>query len=88
MYIWERSGLGKDTLSEPQRMTMAIRPKPHLTLDRFDIDKPSLTARLRGMISHFADTVIQSWNSTQPITVIRLMRVVLEPATALPRKTL
>ncbi len=73
MYIWERSGLGENTLSEPKRITMAMRPKPHLKLDFFDFDKPSLTARLRGMISDFADTVTQSWNSTQPIKVIRLI---------------
>jgi hypothetical protein len=52
---------------------MAMRPKPHLTLDYFDFDKPALTAALRGMISNFADTVVQSWSSTQPVTVIRLI---------------
>ena len=73
MYIWERRGLEEDTLSAPQRLTMAMRPKPHLKFDFFDFAKPSLTARLRGMISNFADTVVQSWNSTQPIKVIRLI---------------
>jgi hypothetical protein len=73
MYIWERSALGEDTLSESKRITMAMRPKPHLQLDFFDFNQPSLTARLRGMISHFANTVLQSWNATQPITGIRLI---------------
>jgi hypothetical protein len=73
MYIWVGRGLAEDTLSEPKRTTLAMRPKPYLKLDGFDIDKASLTARLSGMVNNLANSVVLSWNSTQPIEVIRLI---------------
>ncbi len=73
MYIWERSGLGEETLRAPTRVTLAMRPKPYLRLDCFDFDQISLTVRLISLITNFADAIVQSWNSARPITVIRLV---------------
>jgi hypothetical protein len=73
MYIWEHGGLGENTFGEPKPVTLSMRPKPYLKLDWFDFDKSSLTPRLVDMVNKLADTVIQSWNSTQPIEIVRLI---------------
>ena len=73
MYIWEHAGLGENSFSEPAPTTLRMRPKPYLKLDWFDFDKSSLTPRLADMVNRLADTVIQSWNSRQPIEMIRLI---------------
>jgi hypothetical protein len=73
MYIWEHAGLGKNSFSEPAPTTLRMRPKPYLKLDWFEFDKASLTPRLADMINKLADTVIKSWNSPQPIEMIRLI---------------
>jgi len=70
---WEIAGQQQGASSESKRITLAMRPKPHLNLDRFMFDKASLTDRLRKMVDNFANTVILSWNLTQPIVVIRLI---------------
>jgi hypothetical protein len=73
MYIWEHAGLGENSFSEAAPTTLRMRPKPYLKLDWFDFDKSSLTPRLADMLNRLADTVIQSWNSRQPIEMIRLI---------------
>lgn len=59
--------------SQSKRITLSMRPKPYLKLDRFLFDKASLTERLKKMVDNLANTVVRSWNSTQPIKVIRLI---------------
>lgn len=72
MYIWEHRG--ENRFGEPPApTTLRMRPKPYLKLDWFDFDKSSLTPRLADMVNKLADTVIQSWNSPQPIELIRLI---------------
>jgi hypothetical protein len=74
MYIWENRGLGENRFGEPPApTTLRMRPQPYLKLDRFEFDKSSLTPRLADMVNKLADTVIQSWNSPQPIEMIRLI---------------
>jgi hypothetical protein len=52
-----------------------IRPKPlrFLNLDRFIFNKYSLTPRLSQMVDQLAQHVRLSWNTNQPISVIRLI---------------
>ena len=62
MYVQTSEGLG-----QPQKN------KAYLNLDHFISDKASLIDRLRSMANNFANSVVQSWTSTQPIEVIRLV---------------
>jgi hypothetical protein len=68
MYIRERARLG-----DGPGVTLAMRPKPYLNLDRFRFDKSTLTDRMRNMVDKFSNQVILSWNSKQPIQEIRLI---------------
>jgi len=68
MYIWERPGLG-----EWQGVTLAMRAKPDVQLDQFVVNQATLTPRLATMVSNFADAVIKSQQSTQPVRKIRLV---------------
>jgi outer membrane protein OmpA-like peptidoglycan-associated protein len=74
---WEAEGktIGQQQgpSSQSKRITLAMRPKPYLNLDLFIFNKALLTDRLRKMVDNFANTVVLSWNSTQPIEVIRLI---------------
>jgi OmpA family len=74
MYIWEHRGVGENRFGEPPApTTLRMRPQPYLKLDWFEFDKSSLTPRLADMVNKLADTVIQSWNSPQPIEIVRLI---------------
>jgi hypothetical protein len=68
MYIWSRPGLGGW-----QGVTLAMRPKPDVMLDQFILNKATLTPRLATMVNTFADAVIKSQQSSQPIQKIRLV---------------
>ena len=72
MYVSINGGLGDDRASKRKPLTLAMRPKPYLRLDRFDFDRSALTARLKEMISDMAKAVAQNWGTNQPITVLRL----------------
>lgn len=73
MYVLTAGCLGEDQVSKPKPMTLVMRPKPYLSLDRFDYDKSSLTARLQGLVNDLAKAVTQSLNTNQPITAVRLI---------------
>jgi OmpA family protein len=73
MYIWERRGLGDNPATERKRITLAMRPRPYLKLDRFVYNRASLTPRLKAMVGSLVKAVELSWKSTQPIKVIRLI---------------
>jgi hypothetical protein len=72
MYFRTGRGLAENTLSESRPVTLAMRPKPYLSLDDFRINDSAISARLRAMIDNLATLVIQSLNSSGPIEVIRL----------------
>jgi len=77
MYIVVRSGLGDAPSSEPWRSRLGLRPQPQalrfMNLDQFRWNEASLTARLRLMVRQLAKHVRLSWQSMQPIGVIRLV---------------
>lgn len=77
MYILEGKGLGEVPSSTPWRARLGLRPKPQslrfLSLDQFNWNEASLTARLRQMIGQLAKHVQLSWTSMQPIGFIRLI---------------
>jgi hypothetical protein len=72
MYIWDRKGLGEETATTPGRITMTMRPKPNLDLNRFDFNRAALTQRLATMVNNFADAITRSWQTKTPVNVIRL----------------
>lgn len=53
-------GLGDDQAAS-KRMTLAMRPKPSLSLHQFGFDRSSLTTRLQGMVNDLAKAITQSW---------------------------
>lgn len=73
MYVYINRGLGDEGTSEPKPLKLAMRPRPYLSLDRFDFDKSYLTASLKDMISDLAKAVTQSWSTDQPIARVRLI---------------
>jgi OmpA family len=73
MYILITEGLGEDPVSKPRRLTLTMRPKPHLDLNRFRFNKATLTDRLAKMVTSFADAVIRNSKTTKLITRIRLI---------------
>ena len=72
MYIWERAGLGEKASANPRPLQFRMRRSSYLKL-MVQIRQTSLTPRLADMVNKLADTVIQSWNSRQPIEIIRLI---------------
>src|SRR5262249_31493808 len=77
MYVYERGGLGDGPWSKPERVVPGPRLRPpylrSLSLDSFDTDKASLTPYHMLVLDALAKTVETSWNTTQPVRVIRLI---------------
>jgi len=77
MYIYERGSLGDDPSRAPKPAGSGIwSSPPYLRFDNLDwfvTDKSTLTDRLKRMVNNLATAVRLSWNSTQPITTIRLV---------------
>jgi hypothetical protein len=69
MYIWNRPGL--EGWHGPTTLTM--RPKPDVMLNQFEWNESKLTPRLATLVNNFADAVIKSQQSAQPIVKIRLV---------------
>jgi len=72
MYIRVGRRPEENRLSESRPVTLAMRPKPYLSLDDFHINESALSVRLSEMVNNLAKAVIQSLNSPSPIEVIRL----------------
>ncbi len=73
MYIRVGRRPEENRLSESRPVTLAMRPKPYLSLDDFHINESALSVRLSEMVNNLAKAVIQSLNSPRPIEVIRLL---------------
>jgi hypothetical protein len=76
MFLLVGRKISENRLGEPRRVRPGLRVKPlrFLNLDRFPFNKHSpLTARLNQMVDHLAWHVSSSWNTDQPISVIRLI---------------
>lgn len=76
MYLLAGRKIPENRLGEPGQVRPGLRIKPlrFLNLDRFPFNNHSpLTARLNQMVDHLARHVSSSWNTDQPISVIRLI---------------
>jgi len=73
MYVPLSGSIGDDEAGKPTRVTLAMRPKPYLSLNRFDFDNSSLTIRLHSMVEALSKAVMRSWATSQPVTAIRLI---------------
>jgi outer membrane protein OmpA-like peptidoglycan-associated protein len=77
MYILVGRGLGDTPSKESWHVRLNQRPKPQylrfMSLDQFNWNEASLTARLRQMVRYLAKHVQLSWKLMQPIGFIRLI---------------